>query len=1063
MNCFPFFRPGNNKPSLRSCRLLAGSLLCGMFVVSMAWGDDRIRFNQDVRPILSDKCFHCHGPDAGNRKADLRLDEREAALAAHALTPGMPSDSELLRRVQSEDDSERMPPAESPLGRLTPQEIETLRRWIEAGAEYEPHWSFNAPAPTGHFSRVQTTSDLSAAIDATVEETLNKRRLTLQPQASRKTLIRRLTFDLTGLPPTPEEIAAYLADDSLQATEKLVDRLLASPRFGERMAVDWLDLSRYADSYGFQVDRERNVWPWRDWVVSALNRNLPFDQFITWQLAGDLLEQPTDEQILATAFQRMHQQESEGGSIEEEYRVEYVCDRVQTFATAFLGLTFECARCHDHKFDPITQRDYFQLFAMFQNIDEAGLYTFRPIATPTPNLPLTTNSQKARLAELRAEVRQQERQLGALADSRLGEFDSWLASRTAEVPSPFTISAELGRYPFDKLEGGKSENVLAADRPASMDDSTRLVAGRSGQVLEISSDEPVNLMDGVFSRDEPFSISVWLRIPEIKERSVILHRSKAVTDVASRGYELTIEQGRLRWSLIHFWPGNAISIETSDSIPVGEWTHVVLSNDGSSRAEGLRLFLNGKPAKVEVVRDGLTKSITSGEEPKGMQLGARHRDRSFTGGQMDDLRIFGRALTPLEVLATYDEPVVRELLAKDAAQWTPQERQLVYRYYLETFDSAWSQRSQGLLAARKALTTFEDGLTEIMVMEELPEPKPAFILNRGEYSQRGEPVTSNVPEWILPFSGELPRNRLGLAKWITDPRHPLTARVIVNRFWQSLFGRGLVKTAEDFGSQGERPVYPQILDGLAFHFSHHGWDMKALLKAIVLSRTYQQSSDATAAAWEADPENAWLARGPHFRLSAEMIRDNALAVSGLLSDTAGGPPVSPYEMTEAYKPVKVSKGDGVYRRTLYTQWRRTSPPPALVAFGAPTRAVCVARREPTDSPLQAFVLFNGIQYVEAARVLGEKLHRDAKGELPEMLTQGMLRCLGREPDEIEISILTRLYQEQLDHFQSHPNEAKELLAIGSTPRDSTIPEEAAAAATILAQALLTHDGTIMLR
>ena len=1002
--------------------------------------EGRLRFNRDIRPILSDKCFFCHGPDAKKREADLRLDVREVAVKVGAIEPGKPEESELIARILSTKPKEHMPPAKSKLPSMTPEEIARLKQWIAEGAEYEQHWAFIPLQPTA-----------APDLDALVAQGLAARGLKPQAEADAHTLIRRVSFDLTGLPPTPAEVESFVKDDAPNAYEQLVDRLLASPRYGERMAVDWLDVSRYADSYGFQVDREREVWPWRDWVIRAFNENLPFDQFITWQLAGDLLPHATDDQILATAFNRLHQQETEGGSVEEEYRVEYVADRVQTFSTAFLGLTFECARCHDHKFDPLTQKEYYQFFSMFQNIDEAGLYSFFTQSPPTPTLALADAPTKQRLAALETKVGDEEKKLAALRDGKQDAFVAWLASR----PNAVKIPGEMAGFGFESLEKGKLANWMDEKQPATLKGENKLVPGRVGNAVQFTGDDAVDLPIGNFKRHEPFSVSLWLKTPDKKDRAVVFHRSKAWTDAASRGYELLLEGGKLKWSLIHFWPGNAISIRAQAPLPVQEWTHVVVTSDGSSRAAGLRLYVNGQLAPVEVIKDTLTRDITGGGGDN-ISLGERFRDRGFKGGAIDEFRVFGRELTPLEALATMDEATANARLAVgDAAM--PRD------YFLATADADYAQQLAALKSARGEVVKAADTIKEIMVMRELPQPKKAYTLFRGAYDQRRDEVGAGTPAALSPFPENAPKNRLGLAEWLTDPRHPLTARVLVNRFWQSIFGRGLVKTAEDFGSQGARPVYPEVLDLLALRFIQSGWDTKALMKTIVMSKTYRQRSLADAKTMADDPDNELLARGPRFRLSAEMIRDNVLAAAGLLSEKLGGPPVNPYEMSEAFKPATPTAGDGVYRRSVYTNWRRTGPPPAMIAFDAPRRAVCAAKRERTDSPLQALILLNGTQYVEAARVLGETLYREAKGDVAAMVEAGFLRCLSRPADPREREITTQLYREQLAYFQSKPEEAAALLKTGNAKPAADLPAPEAAAAAVLAQALLNHDACVVKR
>ncbi|MDZ4853185.1 MAG: DUF1553 domain-containing protein [Pirellulaceae bacterium] len=1049
--------------------LMFGCSVVGLTPICVA---GEVTFDRDVRPILSDKCFHCHGPDANKREADLRLDVRDAAVNGGAFVPGSPNESELLRRIMSSDIDERMPPLSSKLEPLTDKEIETLRQWIEKDALYEKHWSFNElPDFLGVLKDRGLDATVNFAIDEPVRVGLAFKKLELQPEADRWTLIRRLRFDLTGLPPTATEVNAFVEDNAPDAYERLVDRLLATEQYGERMAVDWLDTARYADSYGFQVDRERETWPWRDWVIRAFNSNLPFDQFIRWQIAGDLLPNPTDDQILATAFNRLHQQESEGGSVEEEYRVEYIADRVQTFATAFLGLTFECCRCHDHKFDPLTQREYYQFFAMFQNIDEAGLYSFFTSSPPTPTLLLADANAKQKLADLRAAIEKIESSAGELRNSRHAAFDRWKKKRTSQVASieethshskrmALPIKGELARFRFDAVDEDKLENAIDSEQPVTLKGENKLVAGVQGKAVEFTGDDAVDLPLGNFQRHESFSIALWLKTPDVKERAVVFHRSRAWTDAASRGYELLIEDGRLKWSLIHFWPGNAISITAKDQLPINEWVHVVVTYDGTSRADGLAIFVNGHRAMIEVVKDKLTKEITGGGGDN-IAIGERFRDRGFNGGAVDDFRVFGRQLSPLEARWVREEMRPQDLEISHV-ELTALDSEL-FEFYLATDDKSWSRYLKDRQEAYQAHNTYIDGLKEMMVMRERPTPKKAYILARGEYSQRGEVVEPGTPAVLLSFPDGAPRNRLGLAEWLVDRRHPLTARVTVNRVWQSIFGRGLVRTSEDFGSQGSRPLYQDVLDRLSWSFIDGGWDMKQLMKTIVMSQTYRQRSIADATVMTDDPDNEWLGRGPRFRLPAEMIRDNALVASGLLSPTLGGPPVFPYEMSEAFKPAKVSEKEGVYRRSLYTQWRRTGPPPAMVAFDAPRRAVCIAKRERTDSPLQALILLNGVQYVEAARVLGESLYRDAQGDLGRIIDQGFMRCLSRPPDEHEIAIVTQLYQEQLQHFQQNDADAELLLSIGNAIRDESIPLAEAAAATVLAQALLNHDVSVVKR
>ncbi len=1047
-----------------------------------------IDYSRQVRPILSDACFHCHGPDEAGRKARLRLDTFEGATldkgSLAAIVPGNSAESELIARITSTDPEEAMPPPESKRHSLTPEQIAILRQWIDEGASYRPHWAFQSLAP------VATPEGRTEPnpIDRFVFAGLARRGLSPQPEADRDALLRRLSFDLTGLPPTPADLAAFRNDTAPDAVERTVDRLLASPRFGERMAADWLDLARYADSFGFQVDRDREMWPWRDWVISAFNRNLPWDQFVTWQLAGDLLPGATDEQILATAFNRLHPQESEGGSVEEEYRVNYVNDRVATFGTAFLGLTLDCARCHDHKYDPISQREYYSLAAYFQNIDEAGLYSYFTRSVPTPTLWLQDASHRERYQGATDAVARAESALADLRESRRGAFMAWAKdprsdrtllageiarfdfdSREPATPAPVRekgakrtgIEPRLGdevpdEEPFaditSRLTGAVSfANLLAPGQPATSAKDNESVPGRSGLGLRLTGDHPLDTRVGNFRRHDPFTLSLWLQIPDTKERAVVLHRSRAWTDAGSRGYELLIEEGRLKWSLIHFWPGNAAAIRATTPLPTGRWVHVAVRNDGSSRAAGLSLFVDGEPIAVDVIRDGLTKDIRGGGGD-ALAVGERFRDRGLKGGSVDDLRVFNRALTDLEV---------RELHQPGAAASAPPD--VWFETYLALHDGPSQARRAALHEARAHRNRVAAEAREIMVMRELPEPKPAYVLRRGEYNLPGERVTASTLAALTPFPADAPHNRLGLARWLTAPDHPLLARVTVNRFWQSLFGRGLVFTSDDFGNQSERAEYPELLDWLAGEFIRSGWDVKALWRTIVLSQTYRQRSFADPAIMADDPANLWLARGPRHRLPAEMIRDHALAASGLLVERVGGAPVSTYDLPESFKPAPAGRGEDLYRRSLYTFWRRNGPGPVLEAFDTPKRVVCVARRDTTNTPLHALVLLNGVQFVEAARVLAERLLQDSGGTGEAFLRTAFARLSGRAADAREQEILDRMYAEQEQHYRQRPDDALALVALGETPRNPATDPVVLAAATTVVNALMNHDTFVVKR
>jgi len=977
-------------------RFLSHFILCVLISLPVASGVD---YNFDVKAILSDRCFHCHGNDAGKRKAKLRLDTPEGS--REVIQSG-----ELLARLTSDDPDERMPPADSKLS-VSTEEIETLKQWIKEGAHYKKHWSLIAPAKV----KVPEVRAGDNPIDAFVGRRLSAKGLQFNPEASREKLVRRVAFDLTGLPPGLDDIDTYLKDVAPGAYGRMVDRFLAKPAYGERMASHWLDIARYSDSYGYQVDRDRFVWPWRDWVIKAFNENKGYDEFITEQLAGDLLPDATDSQVQATTFNRLHPQKVEGGSTNEEFRVEYVADRVHTFGTAFLGLTLECARCHDHKYDPLTQKEYYRFFSYFQNISESGLYAYFTGSIPTPTMRMMSDDQKSKGTALRRKVEALESSLKA-APGVAGRFEQWRKDK-----EPQEIAGQVLHLDFEGKPGGGNVSV----------------EGRIGKAVKLTGDDAIGTKVGNFRRHQPFSVSLWMNTPDVKERAVVFHRSRAWTDAGSRGYQLLIEEGKLSWSLIHFWPGNALRIRLKKALPVNEWTHVCVSNDGSSRASGLRIYLNGVEADCEVVRDHLYKGIAGGGGDN-ITIGERFRDKGFKNGLVDEFRVFGRALSATEVRSLHSGREFKPDLA----------------YYKAAIDPEVAKIRTELGKARAELAGFEEGLKEIMVMRELVEPKAAYVLERGAYDKRGERVEAGTPA-ALPGDGG--KDRLGLAGWLTSPGHPLTARVAVNRFWQMCFAEGLVRTPEDFGSQGRMPTHPELLDWLAKNFMDSGWDMKDLLKLIVSSATYRQSSDIPENKQQMDPENLLLGSYPRLRLPAEMIRDQWLAVSGLLSPAVGGAPVKPYEVTQSFKPMGRDKGQGLYRRSVYTFWKRTGPAPVMMALDASKRDVCSVKRERTSTPLQALVLLNDPQLNEAARVFGEKMLVKHAKDRAAMLAEMFRSVTSRKAKDKELEILQRIYREQQEHFSKDPAAAKKFLAVGDAKRDDKLAVEDAAAAGVLAVTL----------
>ena len=1021
-----------------------------------------VDYNFHIKPILSDRCYKCHGPDANARQADLRLDRHNSGLEETAtevaiIAPGNPDQSKLYRRISSAEEAVQMPPVDSKLPPLSDYEISLVRRWIEQGATWKEHWSFNPLVETS-LPDVGESTWVTTPVDHFVLAKLQSESIEPTRPATRETLLRRVTFDLTGLPPTLDQIKQYLGDSPGGAYERAVERLLESPSFGERMATHWLDLARYSDTFGYQVDRDRRVWPWRDWVVGAFNQDLPYDQFLTWQVAGDLLADSSDDQILATTFNRLHPQKTEGGSVPEEFRVEYVADRLHTLATGLLGLTLECSRCHDHKYDPITQREYYRLFAFFNNIDEAGLYSYRTASTPTPTLVLADEATKAKIADLDQRIQVSSAQLDSIRSQAPTTFDAWLVER----PTEMLIPGRVGCFPFDEIEEGKLKNLDAPETPATTPVANQLVAGKRGHAVRLTGDDGVVTEVGNFTRQDPFTVALWIQTPDWKERAVVWRRGKSWTDGGSRGYQLLLEEGCLSASLIHFWPGNAIRVKTRTPLPVEEWKHVAITYDGSSSAGGLAIFVDGVRQPVKVVRDNLTRAIQGGGDDH-LVLGYRSRDRGFAGGLVDELQVFTRQLTPLEIAQLFDGQSLHLLLGRSDEQLSVPERQSLFQYYLSTVDPEYRQALDTLKTNRQQKNEVENSTEEIMVMRELDKRRPTYILNRGMYDAPTDRVDPGTPSVLNPFPTGQPRNRLGLARWLTDPQNPLTARVAVNQFWQLFFGAGLVRTTEDFGSQGELPSHPKLLDWLAKDFINSGWDVKHLLKQIVLSSTYRQSSRIASTQIAADPENRMLARGPSYRLPAEMIRDNYLAASGLLVDRIGGPPVRPYEVAVSFKPVDPEQGDALYRRSMYTYWKRTGPAPVMMTLDASKRDVCVVKREKTSTPLQALVLLNDPQLVEAARILGQKMVGQAGDDASGLVDEMFLLLTSRHPEPREREILLQTYQEQLAYFQEFPERATSFLTIGEAPFREDLDTAQLAAAGVLAEMLLNYDACIMKR
>ncbi len=1021
-----------------------------------------VNFSREVLPILSDKCFKCHGPDSESRMANLRLDTSEGAFASRggrfAIVPKKPADSLLVKRITSHDSP--MPPEGS--GKtLSKGEIKLISRWIAEGAVYNTLWSLE-PLP----ARVPVPSNKETWVQDEIDQFVlaSMKRVGLSPSkpASRSRWLRRVTLDLTGLPPTEFEIKAFLKDAGPKAFEHVVNRLLASPHFGERMAVDWLDAARYSDSYGYQSDLISPTWPYRDWVVSAFNRNLPYDEFLTEQIAGDLLPNATRDQVLATAFNRLHRQSNEGGSIPLEFKTTYASDRVETYGTAVLGLTVGCARCHDHKFDPLTQREYYQLFAYFNNINEFGLLLSSEIV-PTPSLLLPSPEQQIRLKVLRLEDARAKAALKQATDAKNG-YSKWL-----ETKPDVTIPGLVGRFSLDELVGDKFKNEIAGGVTAARLDQVELRPGLKGKAALLNGDNGVVVrgMPGK-ERYDAFTWSFWLNDPRATPAPIVLQHRTGGTDVGFCGFDLILEDGYLTARVMRHWPGNAVAIRTRSPLAKQQWQHVAWSWDGSSKASGLKIYRNGSPVPTDMIVDKLWKKISAyGDHAASggdWAFGQRFRDLGFKGGMIDDIACANRALSDLEVAQLFDGHSLADALASP--------NKALAETYSSAFDTAAKQGRDAVRKSQTDLTNAEEGVNEVSVMEEAKPPVPAHLLARGAYDaprSKANEVTRGVPKALPSLRSKGPNNRLALARWTVQPNHPLTSRVAVNRIWQMLFGTGLVESSENFGVQGSRPTHPDLLDYLARNFVDSGWDVKAIIQRIVLSSTYRQDSTRSAKGMAIDPTNVWLSRGPSQRLAAEMVRDTALAASGLLADKMGGPPVNPYQPAGIWQefngmsPAFVqSKGADLYRRSLYSTWKRTTPVPSMMMFDATSREACTIRRPTTNTPLQALVLLNDVQFVEAARRLGEYVLKLPLSD-EQRLKVAFLKLSAREPDKTELKILLESLKEQRAQFQAVPDQAKKLISVGESTSDASIDPVDLAAMTLVMQTILNSDAVIWKR
>ena len=1042
-----------------------------------------IDFNFHIRPILSDRCYKCHGPDNNTRETEWRIDHESTAFTklnetnGFALVPGNLRRSVLWQRINSSDPDLQMPPPESHL-ELSPRERALIGKWISDGAEWKDHWAFVAPVkPPLPEARGAVINEIDLFIQARQEQ----KDLKPSPMADPERLIRRVTMDLTGLPPTLAELDAYIADQRPDAYEKLVDRLLETDVHAERMTTEWLDVARYGDSHGVHADGLRMMWPWRDWVISSFRDNQPYDEFVTWQLAGDLLPNASRQQRVATGFHRNHIINSESGIVPEEFRLQYVADRTNTTAKAFMGLTMECAACHDHKFDPISQKEYYQMTAFFNNVHELGMTGNDKNWGPVELLPGKKTEEVLAVLDQQIELLEGKLIEAKTSNDELRKYIEKIEPTAVQIPSP------SGYYPFDKIQLASGENtrkkwVVDNNLNCSVSGEPELVPGKIGNALRIDSDyELIRFANQRnFDAFEEASAGAWINFEDTGSIQTIFANIGGKND-GWRGWIFYLDSiGRPCMQIVHRLSHNYIHVVGQKSLAANTWQQIFFTYNGSMSATGIQIFVDGQRIGKSIKFDNLYKNILpvknrnyTEDHDRAIRMGlgsqylfSEKDDGSFIGA-LDQVRIYDQALSPLEVAQLFSLDAPSSIVNRSHSQ-----QDLTDHFHRRNNNRAIAVRKE-LAALRAHKLSAIDTVMEVMVLAENDKPRKTHILERGQYDVLGAEVSIETPEALPALSESYPKNRLGLAQWLFNDEHPLTARVAVNRYWQLIFGRGIVETVHDFGSQGALPTHPELLDWLAIRFRESGWDLRALIKYMVMSHTYRQSSESTAAAIALDPSNIYLSRGPNYRWSAEIIRDNALAASGLLSKKIGGPSVKPYQPPDLWKEKNEfsgylktyvpGEGEDLYRRSMYTFIRRTVPPPSMLIFDATDRAVCTVKRERTNTPLQALVLMNDPQYVEAARVLAVEMQVVAGQEIDEQIEFAFRKLCGRYPSKEEVEILKEQYDIGRDKFSEDPALAEELLNVGEFPLRKEMDKIKTAALAMVNNTIMNFDETYMKR
>ena len=1027
-------------------------ILCTIAGNISAVADESINFDRDVRAILSDKCFYCHGPDQEHREADLRLDRQEDA--KNVITAGDPEASEMILRILADDET-IMPPADSKKA-LTEDEINILVRWVKEGAAWTDHWSFLRPEKKTH-----PTKHIEDTIDDFVKKNLPDHKLA--ERASKETLIRRATLDLTGLPPTPDEVDAFLEDTSTKAYEKLIDRLLRSPRYGQRMAIDWLDAARYGDTSVYHADGPRDMWAWRDAIVDAFNLNMPFDEFSINQLAGDLIPNANDQQQLLAGFNRNNGTTDEGGAIAEEYRVEYVVDRVKTTSTVWLGLTMECGQCHDHKYDPISQEDYYRFYAFFNSNSDGGMQTRRGNAAPI--LQIADPVKEKQLPEKQQALTETKQAIERIENANVEQLTNWLTQQSDNPDQNRTYLDDcLIRFPLIEGEGKEIQANVGENLKGVIQGKANWTPSRVDWGLKFDGKNFVDVgAQADFERTDSFSYGGWIKPSKGSGQGAVL--AKMDNNNQFRGYDLLTGDSPIAVHLIHKWPANAVKVNTKKKLVADQWQHVMVTYDGTSKASGITIYVNGEKWDWNIEQDGLTETIRT---EKTLLIGSRHPDSRFKG-EIDEVQVYKRLLAPEEVKQLSQITPIGDLVGIPEDKRSDPQKLAIKRYFLRQENDEYSKLEETVVSLNTEITELKKPMTSVMIMGEMSNPRDTFILNRGSYdSPTDRKVDPGTPKVLPPMGNDLPKNRLGLAKWLFQDDHPLTARVAVNRFWQMLFGNGLVSTPEDFGAQGAFPSHPELLDWLAADFRETGWDIKRLIKGMMMSATYQQTSSCSTEIYAADPSNRLLARGSRFRLSGESIRDSALMISGLLIDEFGGPSVKPYQPGGLWAEVGLGgnpkfvqdHGDKLYRRSLYTYWKRSAPPPSMQIFDAPTREKCTVQRSRTNTPLQALVTLNDVQFVEAARNFAERMITQPANSDSERLQQAFRWTTSRWPTEQETEVLSQILNDARETYTQQTDEAEKLLGVGESKSNGEIPAAERAAWTLVASTLFNLDETL---